>query len=261
MACSQFVPTIRIGYMYTYWGPLIFVITVNMLREAYDDFKRYRRDKELNSQLYKILTYDGVKLVPSSKLRVSDIIVLEKNQRVPADIALLRTSEKTGTCFIRTDQLDGETDWKLRVALTSTQNLDKNSDLLDMDAQIYAEKPQMKIHSFEGVFVHNEAAAGERREVPLSVENTLWSNTVLASGQVYGVVIYTGYETRAVMNTSMPQNKVGLLDEEINDLTKLLFGAVVLLSMVMVTLKGFQGPWYRYLFRFILLFSYIIPIR
>ena len=28
----------------------------------------------------------------------------------------------------------------------------------------------------------------------------------------------------------------------------------------MVALKGFHGPWYRYLFRFILLFSYIIPI-
>jgi phospholipid-translocating ATPase len=29
----------------------------------------------------------------------------------------------------------------------------------------------------------------------------------------------------------------------------------------MVALKGFHGPWYNYLFRFILLFSYIIPIR
>lgn len=62
------------------------------------------------------------------------------------------------------------------------------------------------------------------------------------------------------MNTSKPENKVGLLDEEINNLTKLLFIAVVVLSLVMVALKGFQGPWYRYLFRFILLFSYIIPI-
>lgn len=27
---------------------------------------------------------------------------------------LLRTTEKSGGSFIRTDQLDGETDWKLR---------------------------------------------------------------------------------------------------------------------------------------------------
>lgn len=151
MACSQFIPSIRVGELYTYWAPLTFVITVTMLREAYDDFKRYLRDKELNSQLYKILTYDGIKMVPSSHLKVSDVIIIEKvnkiqfysiyiyiyfnviifskNQRVPADIVLLKTSERSGTCFIRTDQLDGETDWKLRVAVSSTQNLEKNSVL------------------------------------------------------------------------------------------------------------------------------------
>ena len=65
---------------------------------------------------------------------------------------LLKTSEKSGTCFIRTDQLDGETDWKLRVAVSSTHNLEKYSDLLDIGAQVYAEKPQLSIHSFEGIF-------------------------------------------------------------------------------------------------------------
>ncbi|RNA28630.1 putative phospholipid-transporting ATPase IIB isoform X2, partial [Brachionus plicatilis] len=231
MALSQFIPSIRIGLLYT--------------------------DKELNSQLYKILTYDGIKMVPSSQLKVSDVIIIEKNQRVPADIVLLKTSEKSGTCFIRTDQLDGETDWKLRVAVSTTQNSDKISDLLDIGAQIYAEKPQLRINAFEGIFIRNDA---EKTQEPLSVENTLWSNTVLASGTAYGAIIYTGCETRSVMNTSKPSNKIGLLDKEINNLTKLLFTAVVMLSLVMVALKGFHGPWYRYLFRFILLFSYIIPI-
>lgn len=257
MACSQFIPSIRIGYLYTYWAPLGFVISVTMLREAYDDIKRYRRDKELNSQLYKILTYDGIKMVPSSHLKVSDVIIIEKNQRVPADMVLLKTSEKSGTCFIRTDQLDGETDWKLRVAVSTTQNLEKNSDLLDIGAQIYAEKPQLRIHAFEGIFIRNDA---DKTQEPLSVENTLWSNTVLASGTAYGAIIYTGSDTRSVMNTNKPQNKCGLLDVEINNLTKVLFISVVALSLVMVALKGFHGPWYRYLFRFILLFSYIIPI-
>lgn len=32
------------------------------------------------------------------------------------------------------------------------------------------------------------------------------------------------------------------------------------LALVMMCLKGFSGPWYRYMFRFVLLFSYIIPI-
>ncbi|XP_016074151.1 PREDICTED: probable phospholipid-transporting ATPase IIB [Miniopterus natalensis] len=54
--------------------------------------------------------------------------------------------------------------------------------------------------------------------------------------------------------------QVGLLDLELNQLTKALFLALVALSVVMVTLQGFVGPWYRNLFRFLLLFSYIIPI-
>lgn len=63
------------------------------------------------------------------------------------------------------------------------------------------------------------------------------------------------------MNNSSPRSKVGLLDMELNTLTKVLFGAVIGLAFVMMALKGFNGPWYRYMFRFVLLFSYIIPIR
>ena len=48
----------------------------------------------------------------------------------------------------------------------------------------------------------------DKTQEPLSVENTLWSNTVLASGTAYGAIIYTGSETRSVINTSKPQNKV-----------------------------------------------------
>lgn len=62
------------------------------------------------------------------------------------------------------------------------------------------------------------------------------------------------------MNNSQPHSKVGLLDMEINQLTKVLFAAVVGLAFIMMLLKGFSGPWYRYWFRFVLLFSYIIPI-
>lgn len=36
----------------------------------------------------------------------------------------------------------------------------------------------------------------------------LWANTVLASGTATGVVLYTGNETRSVMNTSAPRSKV-----------------------------------------------------
>ncbi|WAR13438.1 ATP9B-like protein [Mya arenaria] len=257
MASSQFIPEIRIGYLYTYWGPLCFVLFVTMCREAVDDIRRYRRDKEANSQKFKMFTNSGIQHAPSSGIKVGDLVFVEKDQRVPADMVLLRTTEKSGACFIRTDQLDGETDWKLRLAVQDTQRLPSNADLLDMHGQVYAEAPQKAIHSFVGTYRRMEVNGAEE---PLNIENTLWANTVVASGTALGVVVYTGGESRSVMNTSQPKSKVGLLDLEINTLTKVLFSAVVALSIVMILLKGWGGPWYRYLFRFILLFSYIIPI-
>ena len=37
-------------------------------------------------------------------------------------MVILSTSEPTGSIFIKTDQLDGETDWKVRRAIRSTHN-------------------------------------------------------------------------------------------------------------------------------------------
>ncbi|XP_036372248.1 probable phospholipid-transporting ATPase IIB isoform X3 [Megalops cyprinoides] len=229
-----------------------------MIREAVDEVRRYQRDKEMNSQLYSKLTVRGKIQVKSCDIQVGDLIIVEKNQRIPADMVFLRTSEKNGACFIRTDQLDGETDWKLKVAVACTQRLSAVGDLFSINAYVYAQKPQLDIHSFEGNFTREDSDPSIHES--LSSENTLWASTVVASGTVIGVVIYTGKETRSVLNTSHAKNKVGLLDMELNRLTKALFLAQVVLSVVMVALQGFVGPWFRNLFRFIVLFSYIIPI-
>uniref|UniRef100_A0A8C0FQE2 Phospholipid-transporting ATPase n=1 Tax=Bubo bubo TaxID=30461 RepID=A0A8C0FQE2_BUBBB len=81
-----------------------------------------------------------------------------------------------------------------------------------------------------------------------------------ARGTVVGVVLYTGRELRSVMNTSNPRSKIGLFDLEVNCLTKILFGALVVVSLVMVALQHFAGRWYLQIIRFLLLFSNIIPI-
>lgn len=57
----------------------------------------------------------------SAKIKVGDLIILSPNERAPADLVLLWTSDPSGSLFIRTDQLDGETDWKVKRPLTSTQ--------------------------------------------------------------------------------------------------------------------------------------------
>ncbi|KAJ7901718.1 hypothetical protein B0H14DRAFT_2492682 [Mycena olivaceomarginata] len=287
VALSQFIPALKIGFIVTYIAPLAFVLCVTMGKEAYDDYKRNLRDREANSAKYLILdppagdssafdsyaiAHANTRAVPSASLRVGDLVRLEKNQRVPADMVLLHTSEASGTCFIRTDQLDGETDWKLRVAVPECQKLEEGQ-LITLDAEIYADAPTKDIHTFVGTFTLNSPPPAQAMQsmesvplnhipsvAPLTAENLLWSNTVLAAGSAVGLVVYTGPETRAVMNTSHPETKVGLLDLEINNLAKILCLVTFALSVVLVALNGFRGPAYIYIVRFLILFSSIIPI-
>uniref|UniRef100_A0A8C9FKS0 P-type phospholipid transporter n=1 Tax=Pavo cristatus TaxID=9049 RepID=A0A8C9FKS0_PAVCR len=96
LACSQFVVEMRLGALYTYWVPLGFVLAVTVIREAAEEIRCYMRDKEVNSQIYSKLTGRGTVKVKSSNIQVGDLIIVEKNQRVPADMIFLRTSEKNG---------------------------------------------------------------------------------------------------------------------------------------------------------------------
>ena len=103
VALSQVIPYLRIGYMSTYIVPLVFVLTISIGKEAVDDIARRRRDAEANSELYTVLSFDhdlsarpsasGVREVQkkSRDLKVGDVLKLEKNQRVPADVVILQS--------------------------------------------------------------------------------------------------------------------------------------------------------------------------
>ncbi|KAK9470316.1 uncharacterized protein V1510DRAFT_286108 [Dipodascopsis tothii] len=249
VALSQIVPVLRVGYLSSYVLPLAFVLFVTMSKEAFDDIARRRRDAEANKEGYEVLGRPDA--VRSRDLRVGDLVALKKDQRIPADMILLKSSEANGESFIRTDQLDGETDWKLRIASPVSQTA--TEDMLNM-VRITASPPSKSIHSFLGTIQLNSSS------LPLSIDNTMWANTVLASGHAIGCVIFTGPETRQAMNTDKAGTKIGLLELEINNLAKILCVCVFLLSLLLVSLSGFKGQWYISIFRFLVLFSSIIPV-
>ena len=62
------------------------------------------------------------------------------------------------------------------------------------------------------------------------------------------------------MNSKMPRSKVGLLDSEINFLSKVLFLLMLAIAASMTLLDGFGSKWYVKYFRFVLLLASIIPI-
>ncbi|RAO65023.1 uncharacterized protein BHQ10_001035 [Talaromyces amestolkiae] len=353
VALSQVVPVLRIGYMSSYIAPLAFVVAISLGKEAWDDIGRRRRDAEANAEEFTVLSFGppaggNSRIVSDSRLgenvyeitkksrdlKVGEVLKMKKDQRLPADVVILKStvtestvqpdavdniqtpevdlleasSEATTTTetngkagnkeeavqasgasdtFIRTDQLDGETDWKLRLPSTLSQTL----DLRDFQRlKVHASAPDKRINDFAGkiellpplyssydppVNKHtapesndpNENAESESdiKSSPLSIDNTAWANTVLASNTItFAVIIYTGSQTRSAMSTSPSRSKIGLLEYEINNLTKILCILTLLLSIVLVALEGFQPTndkkWYVAIMIYLILYSTIIPM-
>ena len=235
-----------------------------MLKELYDDINRRIQDKKINSTLITILKKNEINNTlekiskPASGLLVGDILEIKKNMRIPADLIVLKTYNESNEnqAYIRTDQLDGETDWKLRKAPDITQKMEE-IDLINLEAKIECGAPSKLIYNFEGIF---KLKNGQRE--PLNLENTMWASTVLASQKIIGIVIYTGKESRVKMNSSSPKLKIGILDEELNITNIYLFCFMFILSLIITILKGINLS-FQTLFcfiKFIILFSSIIPI-
>ena len=266
MTVTQFFPSLAVGFLFTYIAPLAFVVAVSMGKELYDDINRRIQDKKTNSSRINVLQlspdkksviHDNFKI--ASELLVGDIIKLKKDERVPADIIVLQTFNEAGDnqAFIRTDQLDGETDWKLRKAPGVTQSLGE-VELLASGAFAEYEPPSKLIYNFQGVI---QCKAGEvDKKEPLNLENTMWASTVVASQGVIGIVCYTGKETRAKMNASSPKVKIGVLDNELNRSNMYLFAITIVLAFVLASAKGFDKKFIFIFIKYIILFCAIIPI-
>ena len=272
MAISQFIPDIKVGFLFAYVSPLCVVVVVSLLKELADDVNRRIQDIKTNST--KVTTIQFVKN-PKQKnspkelkrikksyanLKIGDIIELNKDEQVPADIIVLKTfneSEDSNT-FIRTDQLDGETDWKLRKAPGITQKLNE-AQILELNGFINYEPPSKFIYNFEG-FISIKNEEGNIIKEALGLENTMWESTILATQKIIGIVIYTGKETRARMNSSSPKIKLGIVDHELNMVTFYLFCIMLCAAMFLTLLKGFYSRMFFTFFKFIVLFCAIIPI-
>ncbi len=208
-----------------------------------------------------------------------------------------------GETFIRTDQLDGETDWKLRLASPLSQSLDTDEFVR---LRVKGGKPDKKVNEFVGMIEllpSREHATGgtsmddepteatddddddddngngqrspRKASSPLSIDNTAWANTVIASqATTLAVIVYTGPQTRSALSTAPSRSKTGLLEYEINSLTKILCALTLALSIILVVLEkalssgsapgdhtgGGDVVWYVKIMRFLVLFSTIVPI-
>ena len=300
-ALSQLIPILKVGLAFTYFAPLIFVIALAMIKDGIDELRIYRRDIKLNNEEFDCLNENNQFVKTKSKdICVGSILRMKKGERVPADLVILQSLDEDGTCFIKTDQLDGETDWKLKMSLKCFQHM-SNEELNNAKFDIDCEEPKNTIYNFLGrvklyqnsneidTFDNNEieiqmnddieANIPQQRNTKndentvsesnhifsLSCENTAWANTVVASEGLVGIVIYTGKETRSSMNRSDHGSiKCGRVDLALNRLSKILFVIMVILSAIMILPDIFNGSFSSFTLvifvRYLILFSSIIPI-
>jgi len=99
----------------TFAGVLVFT----MLKEAFEDYQRYKSDCELNMRKTRVFDTSLGVVEPTtwSNLKVGDIVKVEKDEEVPADLLIL--SAPSDVVFVSTMNLDGETNLKDRELATT----------------------------------------------------------------------------------------------------------------------------------------------
>ncbi|KAM7346678.1 ATPase phospholipid transporting 8B isoform 3-T3 [Cochliomyia hominivorax] len=208
----QLIPAISSLTPVTTAIPLIGVLTLTAVKDAYDDIQRHLSDSQVNNRKSKTLR--NGKLVDErwSGVQVGDVIRMENNQFVAADILLLSTSEPNGLCFIETAELDGETNLKCKQCLTETIELGQHDDLLwNFNGEIICEKPNNLLNKFEGTLIwRNQRFALDNEKILLRgcvLRNTQWC---------YGVVIFAGKDTKLMQNSGKTQFKSTGVDRLLN---------------------------------------------
>ncbi|PNW75666.1 hypothetical protein CHLRE_12g536050v5 [Chlamydomonas reinhardtii] len=136
---------------WTCWTPLVLVVGVSMIKEAREDYKRYKQDREVNERPTRVLDRKTGEFVtiPWKALRVGDIVQVCRDEYLPADLVLLSTSSDEGTCYIETMNLDGETNLKIKAAPEETRSLEE-ADLVGLNAIIDCEGPNSRLYQFTG---------------------------------------------------------------------------------------------------------------
>ncbi|CAO2192914.1 unnamed protein product [Urochloa humidicola] len=216
--------------------PLAFVLFVTAVKDAYEDFRRHRSDRQENNRLASVLvpgTAGDFQPKGWKHIRVGDVVRVGSNETLPADMVLLATSDPTGVAHVQTVNLDGETNLKTRYAKQETQvRISQNGGVGGI---LRCERPNRNIYGFQA----NLEIDGKRVSLGPSnivlrgceLKNTMWA---------IGVVVYAGKETKAMLNSSGAPSKRSRLEMQLNRETVIL--SIMLIGMC-TTASVLAGIW------------------
>ncbi|GJN06307.1 hypothetical protein PR202_ga24024 [Eleusine coracana subsp. coracana] len=216
--------------------PLAFVLFVTAVKDAYEDFRRHRSDRQENNRLASVLvpgTDSEFQPKKWKKIRVGDVVRMASSETLPADMVLLATSDPSGVAHVQTVNLDGETNLKTRYAKQETQvRFSQNGSI---GGVLHCERPNRNIYGFQANLEidDNRVSLGPSNIVLRGCElkNTTWA---------IGVVVYAGKETKVMLNNSGAPSKRSRLETQLNRETVIL--SIMLIGMC-TTASVLAGIW------------------
>ncbi|XP_032170600.1 E3 ubiquitin-protein ligase RNF6 isoform X2 [Mustela erminea] len=270
----QQIPDVSPTGKYTTLLPLVIILMVSGIKEIVEDYKRHMADKLVNTKTVIVLRENTWKTIMWKEVNVGDIVKASNGQFLPADMVLISSSEPQVTCYVATSNLDGETNLKIRQALSETAEMQTEKQLSSLSGKIECEGPNRHFNTFVGTLYLND-----KSPVPIGPDQVLLRGTQLKNTQwILGIVVYTGFETKFMQNSIKLPLKRSNVEKVTNVQILVLF--LLLLAMSLVSCVGAilwnewygEGIWYirmkEYishslgfdLLVFIILYHNLIPI-
>ncbi|KAG9488281.1 hypothetical protein GDO78_007861 [Eleutherodactylus coqui] len=230
----QLIPQVSSLSWFTTVVPLVLVLAVSAVKDATDDFYRHKSDNQVNNRTVQVLSKGGFTKEKWMKVQVGDIIKLENNNFVTADLLLLSSSEPNSLVYTETAELDGETNLKVKQALTITGDLGENlTDLSQFDGEIACEAPNNRLDTFTGTLTYKgEKYAVDNGKILLrgcTIRNTEWC---------FGMVIFAGPDTKLMQNSGRTTLKRTSIDRLMNILVLWIFGFLAFMCIILAIGNG-----------------------
>ncbi|XP_024989606.1 phospholipid-transporting ATPase 3 isoform X2 [Cynara cardunculus var. scolymus] len=242
ISCLSFTPVSPVSPI-TNVIPLSLVLFVSLVKEAFEDWKRLQNDMTINNSSVEILQEQRWESLPWKKLQVGDVVRVRQDGFFPADLLLLASTNPDGVCYTETANLDGETNLKIRKALEKTWDYVTPEKASEFKGEIHCEQPNNSLYTFTGNLIL------QKQTLPLGPNHILLRGCSLRNTEyIVGTVIFTGHETKVMMNAMNVPSKRSTLERKLDKVIATLFG--VLLSMCLIGAIGsavFVSNKYHYL--------------
>ncbi|KHN98825.1 phospholipid-translocating P-type ATPase domain-containing protein [Metarhizium album ARSEF 1941] len=178
-------------------------------------------------------------------LKVGDFVRIYNDDELPADVIILSTSDPDGACYVETKNLDGETNLKVRQALRCGRSIRHARDAERAEFRIESEAPHPNLYKYNGAIHWQQAVPGypdddpEDMTEPITIDNLLLRGCNLRNTEwVLGVVVFTGHDTRIMMNAGITPSKRARIAREMNFNVICNFGILLIMCLLAAIVNG-----------------------